>query len=92
MLVMVNVLIVCLWEFAHTRLQLQNLEEILRSLLNCFKKAKKHPNLTRLDTSQMPSGRGRKGGVGPQRKRKQLSFTVDDTSKEIPLRLEVSRQ
>ena len=35
-----------------------------------FSKAKKTPNLTKLATTNMPAGRGRKGGVPPRKRRK----------------------
>lgn len=42
----------------------------LYSFVTWFAKAKKIPNLTQLTTSQMPAGRGRKGGVPPRKIRK----------------------
>ena len=42
----------------------------LQSFVTWFAKAKRVPNITRLATSQMPSGRGRKGGIPPRKRRK----------------------
>ena len=38
-----------------------------------YKKSKKHPNLTKLVTTQMPKGRGRKGGVAPPKKKHKVA-------------------
>ena len=42
----------------------------LQSFLTWFVKAKKILNITWLATSQMPAGRGRKGGIPPRKRRK----------------------
>jgi hypothetical protein len=42
----------------------------LQSFVTWFAKAKKVPNITQLVTSQMPAGRGRKGGIPPRKRRK----------------------
>ncbi len=48
----------------------------LPELLSAFKKRKGPPNVTRLVTTNMPKGRGRKGGVAPRsRKPQQLETT-----------------
>ena len=40
-----------------------------------FKKAKRVTNLTKLATTNMPCGRGRKGGVPPSRRKKKAPYT-----------------
>lgn len=61
----------------------------LQKFVDWFKKAKKRPNLTKLATSQMPSGRGRKGGVGPRRKKKRpnatsrIPFSISDSEESM---------
>ena len=42
----------------------------LQSFVTWFSKAKRVPNITQLATSQMPAGRGRKGGIPPRKRRK----------------------
>ena len=55
----------------------------LPSFIAWFKKKKRKPNLTHLVTSQMPAGRGRKGGKVPPRKKKKLDV-VSRTSFTVP--------
>ena len=45
----------------------------LESFVGWFKRLKKHPNLTKLVTAQMPKGRGRKGGVAPPKKKHKVA-------------------
>ena len=47
----------------------------LELFVKWFKKAKRVTNLTKLATTNMPRGRGRKGGVPPSRRKKKAPYT-----------------
>ena len=44
----------------------------LKQFIEWYKKSKKTPNLTKLATTKMPAGRGRKGSVAPPKKKKKV--------------------
>ena len=47
----------------------------LQTFVQWYKKSRPNPNLTKLITTTMPKGRGRKGGIAPPKKKKKLTST-----------------
>ena len=52
----------------------------LKGFVDWFVKAKKQPNITNLIMTGMPTGRGRKGGVPPRKRKKSVAATSRTTA------------